>query len=283
MIDTNSLPLIIGFVADLMFTTRIENVARHSGFRIQWIERASDIGQLDLDAPRESPGESLYGRRGQLFTKLADWQPALLLFDLNNEAIPWQQWIPALKSSPATRRMPIMCFGPHEDVERMTEAKRVGADVVLARSRFTADMPNLLQNYANIPDQTALQETCQEPLSAKAIKGLQLFNEGEYFECHEELEDAWNEDSGPGRDLYRGVLQVGVAYLQIQRSNYRGAIKMLLRVRQWLDPLPDVCRGINIAKLRHDAQAVHDALLQLGPERISEFDLTAFKDVEYRL
>ena len=279
----NNTSLIVGFVADLMFTTRIENAARHAGFRVHWIERASDIGQVDLDAPRETPGESLYGRRGQLFTKLTDWQPALLLFDLNNEAVPWQQWIPALKSSPATRRMPIMCFGPHEDVERMTEAKKLGADVVLARSRFTADMPALLQKYANIPDQTILQEACQEPLSAKAIKGLQLFNEGEYFECHEELEDAWNEDSGPGRDLYRGILQVGVAYLQIERGNYRGAIKMLLRVRQWLDPLPDICRGINIAQLRRDAQAVHDTLLQLGPERINEFDLTSFKNVEYRL
>jgi hypothetical protein len=165
----------------------------------------------------------------------------------------------------------------------MTEAKKLGADVVLARSRFTADMPALLQKYANIPDQAILKETCQEPLSAKAIKGLELFNEGEYFECHEELEDAWNEDSGPGRDLYRGILQVGVAYLQIERGNYRGAIKMLLRVRQWLDPLPDICRGINIAQLRRDAQAVHDTLLQLGPERINEFDLTSFKDVEYHL
>lgn len=283
MTDSTSLPLIVGFVADLMFTTRIENAARHSGFRIKWIERASQLGDVNPELPRESPGESLYGRKGQLFTTLTEWQPALLLFDITNEAVPWRQWIPALKSSPATRRMPILCFGPHEDVERMTEAKRVGADAVLARSRFTADMPGLFQKYANIPDQTLLAETCQEPLSAKAIKGLRLFNEGEYFECHEELEDAWNEDEGPGRELYRGILQVGVAYLQIERGNYRGAIKMLLRVHQWLDPLPDVCRGVNVAKLRQDAQAVHNTLLELGPEQISDFDLHSFQPVEFQL
>jgi hypothetical protein len=143
MTDSTSLPLIVGFVADLMFTTRIESAARHSGFRIKWIERASQLGDVNPELPRESPGESLYGRKGQLFTTLTEWQPALLLFDITNEAVPWRQWIPALKSSPATRRMPILCFGPHEDVERMTEAKRVGADAVLARSRFTADMPGL--------------------------------------------------------------------------------------------------------------------------------------------
>jgi hypothetical protein len=278
MTTSNDLPLIVGFVTDLMFTTRIENAARQAGFRVQWIASAAELGK---GSPVEGPGEALYGRRGQLFTQLADWQPALLLFDLNNDDIPWPQWIASLKSSPATRRMPILCFGPHQDVERMTKAKSAGADVVLARSRFTADLPNLLQQYAHIPDHTALQTACQEPLAESALRGLELFNKGEYFECHEELEDAWNEDRGPGRDLYRGVLQIGVAYLQIERGNYRGAIKMLLRVRQWLDPLPDVCRGINIAQLRTDAQTVHDTLLQLGPENISQFGRSLFKKVDY--
>ena len=283
MTDRKSQPLIIGFVADFMFTTRIENAAKVAGFRVHWLERANDVGQVNTTFPPETPGESLHGRLGHLFTQLANWQPALLLFDLNNKAIPWQKWIAALKSSPATRRMPIMCFGPHEDVISMTHAKKAGADVVLARSRFTADMPTLFQKYAHIPDQGQLQETCQEPLSALAIKGLELFNQGHYFDCHEELETAWKEDKSPGRDLYRGILQIGIAYLQIERDNYRGAIKMLLRVRQWLDPLPDLCRGINIAQLRADVQNVHSTLLQLGPERLNEFDLSTFNKIEYHL
>ena len=283
MTDTNTLPLIVGFVADFMFTTRIENAARLAGFRVHWLARATDVGQADPTAGRESPGESLHGRLGHLFTQLTHLQPALLLFDLNNDEIPWQRWIASLKSSPATRRMPIMCFGPHQDVTSMTNAKKAGADVVLARSRFTADMPALFQKHANIPNQAELQDTCQETLSAKASKGLELFNQGHYFDCHEELEDAWKEDTSPGRDLYRGILQVGIAYLQIERGNYRGAIKMLLRVRQWLDPLPNTCRGINIAQLRRDVQAVHDTLLQLGPERLHQFDLTSFQKIEYQL
>ena len=53
------------------------------------------------------------------------------------------------------------------------------------------------------------------------------------------LKEAWRQDTGAARDFYRGILQVGIAYYQIERGNYRGAVKMLLRVRQWLDPLPD--------------------------------------------
>lgn len=280
MSDQNA-PLIVGFVSDLMFTTRIQNVVNHLGFRMQWVETPATLGAADPDAPPEKPGEMLYGREGRLFEKITAWQPALLLFDLNNGVIPWQRWIPALKSSPATRRIPILAFGPHEDVERMQTAKRVGANYVYGRSRFTSHMPELLQKHARIPDQDALAAACLQPLPDLVVRGIEMFNDGEFYKCHDDLEEAWMADKTPGRDLYRGILQVGIAYFQIERGNYRGAVKMLLRVRQWLDPLPAVCRGVNVAKLRADATAVHKALVALGPERIDDFDRSLFQPVEY--
>ncbi len=265
-------PLIVAFVADLMFTTRIARAAEFAGFRVEWIESADQVGAADPEASLERPGESLYGREGLLFDRLTQWQPALLLFDLNNQAIPWRQWIANLKSSAATRRIPILCFGPHEDVAAMRAARDAGADAVLGRSRFTADMPGLLQQYARVPDYAALRAVCEEPLSDLARVGIERFNRGAYYPAHDALEEAWVQDEGPGRDLYRGILQVGIAYYQIEQGNYRGAVKMLLRVRQWLDPLPDVCRGVDVAYLRADVERVHAALVALGPERIAEFD-----------
>lgn len=273
-------PLLVAFVADLMFSTRIANVASFLDYRVHWIENAGQVGDPgDYDLP-ETPGESLHGREGLLFAQITAMQPALLLFDLTNRAIPWEQWIAALKSSPATRRIPIMAFGPHEDVAVMQRAKSVGADVVVGRSRFTADMPRLLQQYARAVDRRAIADACAEPLSEQAQEGVRLFNRGEYYRCHDALEEAWMLDAGPGRDLYRGILQIGIAYFQIERGNYRGAVKMLLRVRQWLEPLPPVCRGVNVARLREDAQAVYDALVTLGPERIAEFDRSLFRPIE---
>jgi predicted metal-dependent hydrolase len=272
MNDQPDAPIIVGFVSDLMFAIRIGNAARHQGFHVEWVESADQIAPIDPAATQESPGESLMGQKGRLFDKITTWQPTLLLFDLNNRDVPWRKWIPALKSSPATRRIPIMCFGPHADVEVMTDAKRVGADVVLARSRFTADLPKLLEQYARVPDHEALQTACREPLSAVAMEGIELHNQGEYFEAHEALELAWKDDRGAGRDLYRGLVQVSVAYLQIERGNYRGAVKMCLRVRHWLDPLPDSCRGVDVAHLRRSVEAFYDALDSLGPERLDELD-----------
>ncbi len=269
-------PLVIAFVADLMFTMRIAKVIEHLDYRVIWIESADQIGTIDPEGEPEKLGELLYGREGRLFDQITSWHPALLLFDLNNAAIPWRDWIALLKSAAATRRIPIMCFGPHEDVATMTAARSAGADVVLARSRFTADMPAIFQRYVRIPDYTSINAACDEPLSAAAREGIEKFNQGEYYPAHDFLESAWVADEGPGRDLYRAILQVGIAYHQIQNGNYRGAVKMLLRVRQWLDPLPDICRGVDVASLRQDVERVYAAVIDLGQARIAEFDSTQF-------
>lgn len=275
------MPLVVAFVVDLMFTTRIQNVVRGLDYRVQWVGRAADIEGEDVGGVI-TPGEQIGGKTGRLFELITAWQPALLLFDLSNTAVPWQRWIAALKSSPATRRIPILAFGPHTNVELMQEATRVGADAVLARSRFTADMPTLLQKYARVPAYDAIYTACQNPLPALARNGIENFNHGEYYACHDDLEEAWRQDSGVGRDLYRGILQIAIAYYQIEEGNYRGAIKMLLRIRQWLDPLPGICRGVNVAQLRNDATAVQDALTNLGPDRISEFDRNLFNPILFR-
>ena len=281
MSELNDVPLIVAFVADLMFTTRIQTVVDYLGWRVEWVETAVSIGTPHSPTQRELPGESLYGPEGKLFEQITAWRPALLLFDLTNRQIPWQRWLPILKSSPATRRIPILAFGPHEDKETMQAAKSLGVNWVVGRSRFTSAMPDLLQKYARIPDVELLTASCAEPLAELAREGIALFNQGEYYKCHDALEEAWKQDQSPARELYRGILQVGIAYHQILRGNYRGAIKMLLRLRQWLGPLPPVCRGVNIAKLRQNAAEVQAILTELGPERVGEFDTAVFQPIEY--
>ncbi|MCB9007373.1 MAG: DUF309 domain-containing protein [Ardenticatenaceae bacterium] len=280
-INDTQMPLIVAFVSDLMFTTRIQNVVNHLGWRVEWLETAVSVGLPHSPEQPERPGESLHGTEGRLFEQITAWQPVLLLFDLNNAQIPWRRWIPILKSSPATRRLPILAFGPHEDKETMLTAKKVGANFVIGRSRFTAAMPDLLQKYARLPDREALAKSCAEPLAALAKEGILLFNQGEYYKCHDALEEAWRQDQSPARELYRGILQAGIAYFQIERGNYRGAVKMLLRLRQWLDPLPPVCRGVNVARLRENAALVQTMVTELGPARLGEFDTAVIQPIEY--
>ncbi len=275
------LPLIVGFVSDLLFAVKIENVAQRLGYQVAWIGAAAELGEEAPPLPYPVPGERLSGRAGKLVEQLVRWQPALLIFDLTNDQIPWRQWIANLKSSPATRRLPILCFGPHIDGETAQIAQNAGADAVVARSRFAATLPELIEKHAHTPDTAAAALACAEPLSAQAEQGIALFNQGHYYEAHEELEHAWIADKGAGRDLYRAILQIAVCYLQIERQNYRGAVKMLLRVRQWLNPLPDSCRGVNVARLRQDVQVVYEALVSLGADKLSQFDWSLARPVAF--
>jgi predicted metal-dependent hydrolase len=126
-------------------------------------------------------------------------------------------------------------------------------------------------------------EDCQGGLHPKAIQGFELFNRGEYWLAHEALEAAWIEEKGQIRHLYRGILQVGVTYLHIQRRNYHGAMKVYLRSRRWLDPFPEVCRGIELRQLRLDLEHAIQELVRLGPRRMEEFDLSLLRPLHWRI
>lgn len=127
------------------------------------------------------------------------------------------------------------------------------------------------------PDELA--EACRGKLHKKAEEGIRLFNENEYWHAHEALEDAWLDEAGPVRHLYKGVLQVGVAYLQVQRSNFMGAMKMHRRSQTWLTPWPEHCRTIDVEQLRTDLEIVVREVRRLGANRIEEFEQSLFKPI----
>jgi len=113
-------------------------------------------------------------------------------------------------------------------------------------------------------------------LHPEAQKGIQLFNQGAYYEAHDPLEKAWMETESPERDLYQGILQVGLAYFQITRCNYRGALKMFKRGQNNLSPLGKSLLGVNITQLQADARVVEGKLRDLGPERMEEMGIKRF-------
>jgi rubrerythrin len=48
-----------------------------------------------------------------------------------------------------------------------------------------------------------------------------------------------------------------------------------------LKDYPNVCRGINVGRLKRDLIAVNEELKRLGEERVKEFDPSLFKDLEW--
>jgi len=185
----------------------------------------------------------------------------------------WQSLILACKNNAATRRVPLCLVS--DDGRARTAAIACGAEFALRWAELDAQITDLVADFARVPDSAMLTQLdceCRGELPALAEEGLQAFNRGEFYHQHDLFEAQWVETAGPVRDLYRAILQVGVAYYQIERGNYRGALKMLQRSVQWLYLLPDVCQGIDVAQLRRDSYRVRAELQRLGPGRLAEFD-----------
>jgi predicted metal-dependent hydrolase len=237
------------------------------------------VGTRLDDVIRACGGRSILVETPDAFVEALDrYFPVLALLDLKT-AGDWETAIRRSKMRPHTRQIPIYAFGSHVDVETLQRARRAGADHAWANSRMMAELVNVVERHIHPP--VRYPEGWDDALSATARRGLEEFNRGEYFEQHEHLEEAWMAESRPIRDMYQGILQVGVAFLQIEEGNWAGALKMFRRGLPKLRDLPDVCQGVNIAALRSAAGQIHAEISELGPERLGEFDQNRFPKVEY--
>ncbi len=213
-----------------------------------------------------------------LIDDVLDHYPVLVFVD--GESPGWQRTVTALKTEQATRRLPVIVAAG--DTARTAQARNAGADVILPRAEIDAGLLTIIDAYALRLDPALLERLlcqCAEPLPALAREGVEKFNKGAFYAQHDAFEDQWMDETGPVRELYRAVLQVGVAYYHITRGNHAGGLKMLRRVVQWFARLPDECQGIDVKQLREDAAQVRAALAAMDPAEIADFDRALFKPV----
>jgi CheY-like chemotaxis protein len=203
-----------------------------------------------------------FAERSGYLARLADEQVALILVD--GQYPDWQHFTTSPKVNAATRRIPVVVVSSDDD--QTLEAYAAGADLVLSPAELSARLGRVIADYARIQPEDVvarLADQCAEPLPERAHEGIEQFNIGEYYHQHDSFEELWLEESGPVRELYRAILQVGIAYFQVTRHNPRGAHKMILRSIQWLNILPDVCQGVDVVRLRVDAMRLRDYLESL--------------------
>jgi predicted metal-dependent hydrolase len=81
-------------------------------------------------------------------------------------------------------------------------------------------------------------------------EGIDLFNEGRFFECHEAWEEIWKRSDGDVKLFYQGLIQAAVAILHAQRGNLEGARSLFEKASAKLDPIPQEHMGLAIGDLR---------------------------------
>jgi len=89
---------------------------------------------------------------------------------------------------------------------------------------------------------------------AELDRGVEQFNSGYFFECHDTLEELWSGLRGPCRDFFQGLIQVSVAFYHLGNGNRGGALSMLERARRRLGAYPDRYLGFDLAAHRSELE-----------------------------
>jgi PleD family two-component response regulator len=113
--------MIIVAVDDLLFSSRIRNVAKGAGVDILFARSPEAI----VDA---------------LHTTAA----TLVILDLNSAPVRPLEAVAAIKADPALEHVRTIGFVSHVQSDLIAQAREAGVDRVMARSAFASDLPLLL-------------------------------------------------------------------------------------------------------------------------------------------
>lgn len=122
---------------------------------------------------------------------------------------------------------------------------------------------------------------CEESAPPQLRRAIEQLNDGELFEQHETLETLWRATRTPVRDLYHGIIQVGVGLHHWSRGNFHGATVLMAEGIDHLRPFAPSCQGVDVARLIADATALREELLALGEGRMRERDPRRALTVRY--
>ncbi len=122
--DANS--RIFAFIEDLFFMAKIQETARKLNVKVEFVKSDKDL----MDKIQQNGEE----------------KPSLIIFDLNNAGVKPLTLIPKLKSK-LKKGTSIIGFLAHVQGDLKQKAHEVGCDMVLPRSAFSQNLPQLLRRH----------------------------------------------------------------------------------------------------------------------------------------
>ena len=90
------------------------------------------------------------------------------------------------------------------------------------------------------------------PVDDRILAGIGLFNRGEFFEAHEEMEEAMNllEDNAGDWEFCLGLLRAAVANHKLSQGELSSAVFHLRAALKFLSTYPDRHRGVKLREFR---------------------------------
>ncbi len=93
-------------------------------------------------------------------------------------------------------------------------------------------------------------------------QGVELFNTGQFYACHDTLEALWMESVEPDKSFYQGILQISVALYHLGNGNLKGAIILLGEGSNRLARYPSIYSQVDVDELLEQSIALLKALQQ---------------------
>lgn len=112
-----------------------------------------------------------------------------------------------------------------------------------------------------------------ETIPQEFWQGVEQFNSGQFYACHDTLEALWIEASEPEKSFYQGILQISVALYHLENRNWRGAVILLGEGSNRLRRYPSSYSGVDVDELLSQSAVLLTTLQQIGPDLITSGDL----------
>lgn len=117
---------VLAVLDDLFFTVKIKDAAARAGLVVEFLKNEADV----LDRARECP--------------------TVIVVDLNTTAVQPLELIQKLKGSEELKRISVIGYVSHVQGELKQRAHETGCDMVLARSAFSQNLPQIFKRHAGI-------------------------------------------------------------------------------------------------------------------------------------
>jgi Response regulator containing a CheY-like receiver domain and a GGDEF domain len=111
---------VLAVVNDLFFSAKISGAAKLTGVSLKYVTNEQDLWEK------------------------AQANPSLIVFDLNFSSVEPVRLIEKLKSDPALKRIPLLGYLSHVQVDLQQRAMEAGCDQVMPRSSFSMNLNQIL-------------------------------------------------------------------------------------------------------------------------------------------
>jgi PleD family two-component response regulator len=119
---------VLGVLDDLFFTVKINEAAKRAALPIKFVKSEADVFAHASDP---------------------ETRPDLIIIDVNCNGIDPLKLITNLKASDATKGISLIGYLSHVQGELKQAAQEAGCDMVMARSAFSQNLPQIFKRYQN--------------------------------------------------------------------------------------------------------------------------------------